>query len=312
MPKPNFPQKLLLASPRGFCAGVKRALDVLNEVIKKYPTQKIYCYHEIVHNTHVVKDFENRGVIFVNSLDEVPKGSVLVFSAHGVSPQMTKEALDKDLKFIDATCPYVLKTHQEVKKYASEGFRIIYLGRTGHDEAVGTTGEAPDKTILIESLEQAQNLEIPKGKVALVTQTTLSFDETENIRQTLKKKFPEILEPPKSDICMATQNRQNGVKEMVKNGAEIIVVLGSPNSSNSKNLRKTAQDLGAEAYLIDDVSEIAESMFLKKKCVGLTAGASLPENKMQEALEWFKKAGSFQIQEVVVADESQITFTPPQ
>lgn len=307
----NFPQKLLLAKPRGFCVGVKRAINALNEVKKAYPAEKIYCYHQIVHNTHIVNEFEKKGVYFIDNLGQVPQKSVIVFSAHGIPPQIRQAAMKRKLKIIDAACPYVLKTHLEIIKYAKENYQIIYLGKKGHDEAFGATSEAPKQTIIIESVEQASSLSFPpQTKLALVTQTTLSFDETAQIRKILKDKFPKIVEPPVSDICLATQNRQNGVKKIVKMGAEIVVVLGSPNSSNSKSLKKTAESLETEAYLIDDISELHKDLFLGKKCIGLTAGASLPENKIQQALEWFKQNGSQYIEEVGVADESKIFLAP--
>lgn len=307
------PKKLLIASPRGFCAGVKRAITTLNEVIDKYPGQKIYCYHQIVHNNHVVKIFEEKGVRFIESLDEAPKGSILVFSSHGVSPAIRKQALSKNLKTIDATCPFVAKTHFEVKKYASDGLQILYIAQPNHDEAIGTSGEAPNSVHLITSLEEAEKLHLsPTDTVALVTQTTLSFDETEKLRQSLKEKFPNLLEAPRGDICMATQNRQAGVKEMVKKGAEIVIVLGSPKSSNSNKLKKVAEKEGAIAYLFDEIAELDPEILSRFTIVGLTGGASLPEEKIVEAIEWLKKHGITEVEEVIVADESQINLPPAQ
>lgn len=305
MVKNNFPKKLLLASPRGFCSGVKRAIEILNDLIKNNPNKTIYCYHQIVHNTFVVKDFEQRGVKFVNELNEVPRGSILVFSSHGVSPQIKLQASNFQLQVFDATCPFVAKTHAEIKNYAKDKIKIIYIGQKGHDEAVGATGEAPNSTIIIESFTDLLNIPYqPDDQIALITQTTLSFDETEKIKQALRKKFPNLIEPPRLDICMATQNRQNGVKEIVKKGAEVVIVLGSKNSSNSNRLKSIAEKAGAKAYLLDEISEIDPKILEAVDCIGLTAGASLPEEKITEAIEWFKSKGIKEIKEISVADEN--------
>lgn len=303
----NQSKKLLIASPRGFCAGVKRANDALDQAIKTYPDKTVYCYHQIVHNTYVVKYFENKGVVFVNNVSEVPKNSILVFSSHGVSPEIRQEAQKRRLITIDATCPYVTKTHFEVKRYASLGNKIIYIGQRNHDEAMGTAGEAPDDTIIVQSTEDLKNLKIsPKNKTALVTQTTLSFDETEDLKQSIKAIFPNISEPSISDICAATQNRQNGIKQIVKLGAKIVIVLGSKNSANSNKLKTVAEKSGAKAYLLDDISEINPTILEQTDCIGLSAGASLPENKITEAISWFKNRGVKEIKEVVVAEENII------
>ncbi len=297
----NFPKKLLLASPRGFCSGVKRAIEILNSLIKKYPHQTIYCYHQIVHNTHVVEDFESKGVKFVNNLNKIPDGGVLVFSSHGVSPAIKQQATGHKLITIDATCPFVAKTHLEIKKYASRGYQIIYIGQPNHEEAVGTTGEAPASTVIIQSLSDIQALQIsPSKPVALITQPTLSFDETAELITALKKKFPNLIQPPRLDICQATQNRQNAVKEIVKKGAKAAIVLGSKNSSNSNKLKMVAEKTGARAYLLDDISEIDPKVMENIDCIGLTAGASLPEYKITEAIDWFKKHGIKKIEKVSI------------
>lgn len=304
---PNFPKKLLLASPRGFCAGVKRAIEILNNLLEENPNQTIYCYHQIVHNTHVVKNFESKGVKFVDNLDEVPGNSILVFSSHGVSPKIKAEALKKKLKTIDATCPYVIKTHVEVKKYAAENYQIIYIGQPNHDETIGTTGEAPKNTSIIQTEMDIANLSFPPtSPIALITQTTLSFDETAKLKKILKKKYPKILEPTTSDICRATQNKQNGVKEIIQQGAKIVIILGSVNSSNSNKLKMVAEKSGAKAYLIDEIAEIDPEILKGVNCIGLSAGASLPENKITEAIKWFKKHGVKDIEEIVVAEEKII------
>lgn len=307
----QLPEKLLLASPRGFCAGVKRALTALNETVQTYPDQAIYCYHQIVHNWHVVKDFEAKGVKFVSSLEEVPAGSILVFSSHGVSPALRLQAMNQKLRTIDATCPFVTKTHLEVKKYASDGDKIVYIGQPNHDEALGTTGEAPEATTIVQTEEEINQLDFsPLTTVALVTQTTLSFDETDYLKETLRAKFPRLIEPAHIDICMATQNRQLGVKEMVKQGAQVVVVLGSANSSNSNKLRKVAEKEGAKAVLVDEITQVDPGLLADCQVVGLTAGASLPEAKVAEAIAWFKNQGTQEVEEVVVADESQVNLPP--
>lgn len=304
---PNFPQKLLLANPRGYCAGVKRAINLLDNLIKKYPDKTIYCYHQIVHNSYVVNNFEKRGIKFINEIDEVPEKNILVFSSHGISPKVRRDAENKQLKTIDATCPYVTKTHNEIIKFAKDGNKIIYIGQRNHDEAIGTTGEAPNNTIIVESINELENLKMnSREDVALVTQTTLSFDESKNLIHALEKKFPKLIKPKLSDICSATQNRQNGVKELVKKGAKIVVVLGSKNSSNSNKLRMVAERFGAKAYLLDDISEIDPKILENISCVGLTAGASLPENKITKAINWFKRNGVKNIDEIIVAKENII------
>lgn len=304
----KFPQKLLLANPRGFCAGVKRAIDTLDNLVKKNPNKSIYCYHQIVHNKTVVKNFQEKGVVFVENLDEIPIGDIVVFSSHGVSPEIRLKAEDRRLKTVDATCPFVLKTHSEVKEFAKKNFKIIYIGQKDHDETIGTTGEAPENTIIISTPEDIKKLNFPKDlHVSLVTQTTLSFDETEKLKKLLRIKFPHLIEPRGLDICAATQSRQDGVKEIVRKGAQIVIVLGSKNSSNSTKLKSVAESLGAKAILLDEISEINPKILENIDCVGLTAGASLPEYKITEAINWFKQNG-VKIEEITVAQEKLITF----
>ncbi len=313
MSSQNHLTKLLLASPRGFCAGVRRAIEALNSALKTYPCQTIYCYHQIVHNTLVVKDFEKRGVKFVNNIEGVPDSSILVFSSHGVSPSIRQQTIRKKLKTIDATCPFVNKTHLEVKKYATEGRKIIYIGHKSHDEAVGTTGEAPEASFIIESAADIPDIPYSTdSQVALITQTTLSVDETEMLKQQLRQKFPNLIEPPKIDICMATQNRQNGVKDLVKQGAQLVVALGSPNSSNSNKLKGVAEKAGAKAVLLEEIADLDLASLKNINCIGLTAGASLPEEKISEAVKWFKSQGIQEVAEVSVADESRINLPPVQ
>ncbi|MDO8570396.1 MAG: 4-hydroxy-3-methylbut-2-enyl diphosphate reductase [Candidatus Daviesbacteria bacterium] len=300
----KFPKKILLASPRGFCAGVKRAIDLIDLVCQKNQGKEIYCYHQIVHNLTVVSRFEKKGVIFVDNLNAVPKGSILIFSSHGISPAIKLQASNLHLQTIDATCPFVSKTHLEVKNFAKNNYHIIYLGQKNHDEAVGTVGEAPNNISVIQNLEEIEDLSFSKKqRLSLVTQTTLSFDETQNLKKELKKRFPQIEEPPQDDICKATQNRQNGVKKLVKLGAEVIIVLGSPNSSNSNRLKSVAEKMGAKAYLLDQITDLDPQLLSDINCVGLTAGASLPEEKIVEAITWFQQKKT-RIKEIKIAEEN--------
>ncbi len=314
---PDWPQKLLLANPRGFCAGVVRAVEALRDFHLKnrgeQPEGITYSYHQIIHNTHVVGEFEEAGVEFVNNLTEIPEGSKVMFSAHGVSPEVVRQAKERRLSMVDATCPLVAKPHQEARRFAKDGYEILYVGHEGHDEAVGLTGEAPQSIKLIQTVEDARAIIVNNPtKLALLTQTTLSIDDTEPILNILRGRFPGIIEPPKSDICYATQNRQDGIKAMVREGAEVVVVVGSQNSSNSERLVEVAVGNGAtRSFLIDSAEELDPNWFIGAKAVGLTSGASAPEEKFQEVVSWFKKRGSIQIQEVVVADESRIHFAPP-
>lgn len=315
----SWPSKVLLASPRGFCAGVIRAVEALREFHKRNqkrePGSVTYSYHEIIHNTHVVREFEEAGVVFVDDIGDIPKGANVMFSAHGVSPEVRSQTQERRLNWVDATCPLVEKPHREIKKYAEEGYTILYIGHAGHDEAVGTIGEAPNNIKLIQTLEDAGRVTVSdKEKVALTTQTTLSLDDTARIRAVLKQRFPNIVEPRKQDICYATQNRQDGVKEMVERGAGVIIVVGSPNSSNSKRLREVAETTGAKTYFVDDAGglEGKETEFLGTTVVGLTSGASVPEDKFQEVVAWFRERGSREFIQIVVEDESKIQFTPPQ
>jgi 4-hydroxy-3-methylbut-2-enyl diphosphate reductase len=276
--------ELLLANPRGFCAGVNMAIDCVEEVLKiKGPP--IYVYHEIVHNRHVVEDFKQRGVTFVNEVEEVPPGSVLVYSAHGVSPAVRAAARQRGLIEVDATCPLVTKVHLEVLRFAKQGYTIIFIGHKNHDEAVGTVGEAPEAIRVVETVEDVQQLEVPDPhKLAYVTQTTLSLYDAQQIIGALKTRFPDIKAPPKEDICYATTNRQNAVKELSRE-AELVLVVGSRNSSNSQRLVETAKQRGAESHLIDDESELDPAWFERKKSVLVTAGASAPDHLVRALIE---------------------------
>src|SRR5215210_1830981 len=247
--------KVLLASPRGFCAGVNMAIESLDLALASLEPP-IYVYHEIVHNKYVVEHFRGRGVTFVDDLAEVPFGATLLFSAHGVSPEIRRVARERKLRAIDATCPLVTKVHLEAVKYAREGYTILLIGHEGHDEVIGTMGEAPDRMILVETAEDVERLEVADpSKVAYLTQTTLSVDDANVVIAALRRKFPEIANPPRDDICYATQNRQEAVRELARR-ADVVLVLGSQNSSNSKRLAEIARPLGPHSHLIDGVSEI--------------------------------------------------------
>ncbi len=322
-----WPKKILMASPRGFCAGVERAIEVLERVQNSNPQEQIYSYHQIVHNTHVVRKFEESDVRFVDDIIEIPEGGTVVFSAHGVSPEVRRQTEHRKLNWVDATCPLVEKPHREVKKYADQGYTILYIGHAGHDETMGTMGEAPDHMRLIETVEDARKIQVENPeKLALTTQTTLSLDDTAEILAVLKERFPKMIAPRSEDICYATQNRQDAVKEMVNRGARAIVIVGSSNSSNAHRMREVAEralkaaffaeasNQKIPAYLIDDVKELfgQESLFHSLPAVGLSSAASVSEDKLQEVVTWFRERGSEIVEEVVVADESKIHFAPPQ
>ncbi|PIR20353.1 MAG: 4-hydroxy-3-methylbut-2-enyl diphosphate reductase [Deltaproteobacteria bacterium CG11_big_fil_rev_8_21_14_0_20_47_16] len=295
-------ETLYLAKPRGFCAGVERAIDVVEETLKYFPAP-IYVFHEIVHNTHVVKDLSQKGAVFVNEVAETPDGGVLIFSAHGISPEVRAQAKAKRLAVIDATCPLVTKVHLEAIRFAKDGYTILLVGHANHDEVIGTMGEAPDKIVLVETVEDVQNLPLANdAKVAVITQTTLSLDDCQKVIDAIKTKFTNVKFPPKSDICYATQNRQTAVKKIAK-VVDLILVIGSKNSSNSARLAEVSRDLGTDAYLIDDVSHIKPEWLMGKKKVAITAGASAPENLVQDVVDYFKKLGITDIQDFNVIEE---------
>jgi len=272
--------KIILANPRGFCAGVNMAIDCVDKVLKlKGPP--VYVYHEIVHNKHVVQDFQGRGVTFVNDIEEVPEGGVVVYSAHGISPDVRKASKGRQLVEVDATCPLVTKVHMEVLRFVREGYKIIFIGHRHHDEAVGTVGEAPQSITVVESAEEVEQLQVENpNKLAYVTQTTLSIGDAMRVISALKAKFPNIKAPPKEDICYATTNRQNAVSELSPE-VDLVLVVGSQNSSNSQRLVETAKIAGRAAYLIDDQSELNPEWLKGKKAVLVTAGASAPEHHVR-------------------------------
>ena len=276
--------KIILANPRGFCAGVNMAIDCVDQVLKlKGPP--VYVYHEIVHNKHVVQDFQGRGVTFVNDIEEVTAGGVVVYSAHGISPSVRRASKDRQLVEVDATCPLVTKVHMEVLRFVRDGYTIIFIGHRDHDEAVGTVGEAPNSIIVVESPEEVAQLQVPSsGKLAYVTQTTLSIDDASQIIAALKSRFPNIKAPPKDDICYATTNRQNAVSDLSED-VDLVLVVGSRNSSNSQRLVETARSAGRAAYLIDDQSELDPTWLDGKQAVLVTAGASAPEHLVRGLVE---------------------------
>ena len=301
--------RILLANPRGFCAGVNMAIDVVDQVLRlKGPP--VYVYHEIVHNRHVVDDFVGRGVVFVDDVREVPEGSVVVYSAHGISPAVREEAQRRQLKEVDATCPLVIKVHHEVQRFAREGYSILFIGHAKHDEAVGTVGEAPEAITVVESPEDVERLQVKNpNKIAYVTQTTLSLYDAQRIIDALKARFPNIKAPPKEDICYATTNRQNAVAEVAPE-VDLVLVIGSRNSSNSQRLVETAHQAGKAAYLIDDESELDPGWFEGVDTVLITAGASAPEHLVQDLVERLQREYGADPEVRTVAEED-MSFAPP-
>ena len=304
-------RKLLLAKPRGFCAGVDRAIDVVNLALELYPGP-VYVRKEIVHNVHVVNDLRAKGAIFVDELDEVPDGATVIFSAHGVSPDVRGRAAARGLKVIDATCPLVTKVHHEAVRFAREGRPIVLVGHQGHDEVVGTMGHAPQHIQLIGSAQEAETLRVADpDRVAVITQTTLSLDDTSTVVDVLRRRFPGIEAPTRDDICYATQNRQVAVKALSRR-VPVILVIGSKNSSNSNRLAEVAQAAGARAYLIDDVSQIDPAWLQGVECLGITAGASAPEHLVDEVVRYFRARGATDIEEVEAITEEVSFALPPE
>jgi 4-hydroxy-3-methylbut-2-en-1-yl diphosphate reductase len=285
-------RKVVIAQPRGYCAGVEMAVETVERALRRHGAP-IYVFHEIVHNRYVVEDFARRGVCFVQSIDEVPPGAKLVFSAHGVSPLVWQQAKQKQLEMIvDATCPLVEKVHREVRKFAAQGYWIILIGHEGHDEIVGTTGEAPEQIRIVADAGEATTIDIPDpDKVVVLTQTTLSVDDTREVVAALKERFPRMITPAKEDICYATQNRQDAVKQLARE-VELILVIGSRNSENSNQLCKVAQAQGTRAYLVDDHRAIDPAWLEGVSRIGITSGASVPERLVQEAAAHFAAQGA--------------------
>jgi 4-hydroxy-3-methylbut-2-enyl diphosphate reductase len=302
--------KIIVANPRGFCAGVNMAIECVDQVLRLMGPP-IYVYHQIVHNRHVVSDFESRGVKFVDRVEQVPVGAVLVYSAHGVAPSVRQAAKERKLVEIDATCPLVTKVHLEVLRFARDGYTVVFVGHRNHDETIGTMGEAPHAMLIVERPQEVEALHVPDPqKVAYVTQTTLSVNEATDIIAALRQRFPLIKSPPREDICYATTNRQDAVAQLAPE-ADLVLVIGSHNSSNSLRLVETAVRAGRSAYLIDDASEIQPQWFEGKQAVLVTAGASAPEHLVRQLLERLQRemGGVVEMRQLVQED---VSFQLPQ
>lgn len=301
--------KILLANPRGFCAGVNMAIECLDEAIRRFGTN-IYVYHEIVHNRYVVDRFTRQGVKFVDTIPEVPEGSILLYSAHGVSPEIRQQSIERKLHTIDATCPLVTKVHLEAIKYAKEGYNIVLIGHEGHDEVIGTMGEAPESITLVETPRAVDDLPFADdAQIAYLTQTTLSVSEAEAIISRLRQRFPNIHCPPKDDICYATTNRQEAIDTLATN-ADAVIVLGSQNSSNSRRLMELGASHGARAFLIDGIHELPDDALSASDTVLISAGASAPEVVVQECLDSLIETYDAGVTSIVVRDE-HVSFPLP-
>jgi 4-hydroxy-3-methylbut-2-enyl diphosphate reductase len=305
-------KRVLLAAPRGYCAGVDRAVITVEKALALYGAP-VYVRKQIVHNVHVVTSLEAKGAIFVDETDEVPEGQTVVFSAHGVSPMVHEEAAARNLKTIDATCPLVTKVHHEVRRFATEDSEILLIGHHGHEEVEGTAGEAPDRVRIVDGLEGARTIEPTPGKnLVWLSQTTLSVDETMETVAILKERFPEIQAPPSDDICYATQNRQEAIK-VIAPQADLVIVVGSQNSSNSVRLAEVALEYGAKAsHLIDYAEEIQDHWFTGVETIGVTSGASVPEILVKDVLATLSEHGFRDVQEVTAAEESLLFALPPE
>ncbi len=297
------PSRLLLARPRGYCAGVERAVEAVEQMLAIHGPP-IYVRKQIVHNIHVVRRLEQQGAIFVESEDDVPEGATVVLSAHGVAPEVHRNAALRRLRAIDATCPLVTKVHNEARRFAGAGFTIFLIGHAGHEEVVGTMGEAPEEIVLVQRLEDVALLPEPRTeKLAYITQTTLSVDETTDIIAALQRRFPTIVGPPKDDICYATTNRQAAVKSLARE-VDLVLVIGSANSSNSQRLVDVTRDLGVPAHLIDDETQILDSWLDGAGTVGITSGASAPEWLVERVVDWFRERGVEQVAEHHLIEEN--------
>jgi 4-hydroxy-3-methylbut-2-enyl diphosphate reductase len=301
--------RILLASPRGFCAGVNMAIECLDEAIRMFGPD-IYVYHEIVHNKYVVERFTRQGVTFVDDISEAPVGSLLLYSAHGVSPEVRRLAEKRKLHTIDATCPLVTKVHLEAVKFAKAGYHIILIGHEGHDEVIGTMGEAPASITLVQTAKDVERIEFPAdAKLAYLTQTTLSVEEAGLVISALKRRFPHIDAPPKEDICYATTNRQHAVAQLARD-ADLVLVLGSQNSSNSRRLREIGESFGKPGYLIDGAQELQPAWFAGVETVLITAGASAPEVVVQDVIAWLQTRFGATLEEAVTREE-HVSFPLP-
>jgi 4-hydroxy-3-methylbut-2-en-1-yl diphosphate reductase len=302
-------KQVLLAAPRGYCAGVDRAVDAVERALAAHGAP-VYVRKQIVHNLPVVRDLERKGAVFVDEESEVPEGSVVVLSAHGVAPEVYANSEGRRLRVIDATCPLVTKVHLEARRFAREDRTIVLIGHAGHEEVVGTSGQAPERTILVQTVDEARTVQVPDpDDVSYLTQTTLSVDETNEIIAVLRERFPNLQGPPKEDICYATQNRQDAVKEVARR-ADLVLVIGSDNSSNSRRLVEVARAAGAPAHLVDDESEVEPAWLEGVRTLGLTSGASAPEWLVDRMLRWLADRGFDRVEEVSVAEES-VRFSLP-
>ena len=302
-------KRVLVAAPRSFCAGVVRAIDIVEKLLEQHGPP-VYVRHEIVHNVHVVRDLEARGAVFVESEDEVPEGELIVLSAHGVAPRVYEKCTERGLKVVDAVCPLVSKVHAEARRYSGRGLKIALVGHAGHVEVEGTMGEAPQSIVLVETPEDARNLEVEEGEqVAYITQTTLSLDDTADVVDTLRERFPDLVGPPSADICYATQNRQDAVKRICEE-ATLVLVVGSRTSSNANRLVEVARDRGVDAYLIDDETDLDPAWLGGHETVGLTAGASSPELLVDHVFERLAELGFTERAEVEIAREDVVFRLP--
>jgi len=307
----HAPQRVLLAAPRGYCAGVDRAVETVEKALDVHGPP-VYVRKEIVHNKHVVEELAKRGAIFVEEETEVPEGELVVFSAHGVAPSVHRNAATRNLRTIDATCPLVTKVHVEARKFAEQGYTIVLIGHQGHEEVEGTTGEAPDSIILVETLEDVDALELDDpDHVAFITQTTLSVDETAGIIARLRERFPNITAPKSDDICYATTNRQIAVKQLARQ-CELVLVIGSTNSSNSNRLVEVAREHGAASHLIDNATQVEEGWLDGVRTVGITSGASAPEELVSALVEFFRERGADDVSELRAIDEDVRFMLPKQ
>lgn len=305
-------KRVLLATPRGYCAGVDRAVQAVEQSLDLYGAP-VYVRKQIVHNKYVVESLERRGAVFVDELDEVPAGATVIFSAHGVAPSVHAEAAERGLKAIDATCPLVTKVHSEAKRFAGEGYSIVLVGHAGHEEVVGTTGEAPEAITLVQDPAEAAQVALPENdKLVWLSQTTLSVDEAVETVEVLKLRFPQLVSPPSDDICYATQNRQGAVKAMAPR-CDAVIVVGSGNSSNSVRLAEVAVEAGAKAsYRVDSADELDPAWFAEASTVGLTSGASVPEILVRDVLDWLAAEGFDAVEEVRTVEESLVFALPPE
>ncbi len=298
----SIPETILLAAPRGYCAGVDRAVQTVERALERYGAP-VYVRKEIVHNKHVVEQLRERGAVFVESESDVPEGATVVFSAHGVAPSVHATALERGLQTIDATCPLVTKVHVEARKFAADGYTIVLIGHAGHEEVEGTMGEAPAHIVLIEDEAGVDELEVKDPeKVAYISQTTLSVDETQAIIVRLRERFPAIIGPRTDDICYATTNRQMAVKQLARE-SELVLVIGSSNSSNSNRLVEVAREHGADSYLIDNETQVRDEWLEGKRVVGITSGASAPEELVQRLVDFFRSRGTEDVRELEVVQE---------